>query len=135
MPGPGFNQVLDVIRSEVITYAADKSGKYTEAPAAGALAEKAEQLHEQLIEYIAESDDSLMEKWIEQGTLSEEEMRAGIHAAMQKQSFIPLFVHVGGKQHRRGPADGFHRQIRLLAGGPPEGQGAWTPTARKWKCR
>src|SRR5690349_7922069 len=35
-PGPGFNQLLDVIRSEVITYATDKSGKFTEAPASGA---------------------------------------------------------------------------------------------------
>src|SRR6478735_760509 len=39
-PGPGFNQLLDVIRSEVITYAGDKSGKFTEAPAKGELAER-----------------------------------------------------------------------------------------------
>ena len=47
----------------VITFAGDKSGKYTEAPATGALAERAKQLHNQLIEYIAESDDALMEKF------------------------------------------------------------------------
>ena len=41
--GPGFNQVLDVPRNEVITYAGDKSGKFTEAPPTGALAEKAKQ--------------------------------------------------------------------------------------------
>ena len=35
MPAPGFNQVLDVPRSEVVTYATDKSGKFTEAPADG----------------------------------------------------------------------------------------------------
>jgi elongation factor G len=89
--GPGFNQVLDVPRNAVITYAGDKSGKYTEAPAAGALAEKAKQLHNQLIEYIAESDDALMEKFFAEGGLSEEEMRAGLHAALQKQVFTPLF--------------------------------------------
>src|SRR5204863_6990773 len=48
--------------------------------------------HEQLIEYIAESDDTLMEKFFAQGGLSEEEMRAGLHAAIQKQVFTPLFV-------------------------------------------
>jgi len=90
-PGPGFNQLLDVMRSEVITYVADRSGKFTEAPASGALADRVKQLHEQFIEYIAEADDSLMEKWMEKGTLSEEEMRSGIHAAVQKQSFIPVF--------------------------------------------
>ncbi|SPE59480.1 Small GTP-binding protein [Verrucomicrobia bacterium] len=91
-PGPGFNQVLDVLRNEVITYADDRSGKFTEAPATGALAERVKQLHNQLIEYIAESDDALMEKFFAQGGLSEEEMRAGLHAAIQKQTFVPLFV-------------------------------------------
>ena len=89
--GPGFNQVLDVMRSEVITYATDKSGKYTEAPATGALADRAKQLHSQLIEYIAESDDALMEKFFAQGGLSEEEARASLHAAIQKQVFVPVF--------------------------------------------
>src|SRR4051812_13095908 len=91
-PGPGFNQVLDVPRDEVITYATDKSGKFTEAPASGAIKEKVDELHKQLIEYVAESDDSLMEKFFAQGGLSEEEWRAGIHAAIQKQVFTPLFV-------------------------------------------
>ncbi|MEI2723722.1 MAG: elongation factor G [Verrucomicrobiota bacterium] len=90
-PGPGFNQLLDVIRSEVITYAGDQSGKFTEAPAAGALAERVTAMHKQLIEYIAEADDTLMEKWMDKGTLTEEELRAGLHAAVQKQSFVPVF--------------------------------------------
>src|SRR6266566_9653673 len=58
-PGPGFNQVLDVPRSEIITYAGDKSGKFTEVPAAGEWAERVKTLHGQLVEYIAESDDAL----------------------------------------------------------------------------
>src|SRR5438093_5729301 len=91
-PGPGFNQVLDVPRNEIITYATDKSGKFTEAKATGEWAERVEQLHKQLIEFIAESDDALMEKFFDKGGLSEEEWRAGIHTAIQKQVFTPLFV-------------------------------------------
>ncbi len=91
-PGPGFNQVLDVPRDEVITYANDKSGKFTEAKASGEWADKVDQLHKQLIEYVAESDDALMEKFFAQGGLSEEEWRAGIHAAIQKQVLVTLFV-------------------------------------------
>jgi len=91
-PGPGFNQVLDVPRDEIITYSTDKSGKITEAPPTGAWAEKVEQLHKQLIELVAESDDSLMEKFFEKGGLTEEEWRAGIHKAIQNQVFTPLFV-------------------------------------------
>ena len=90
-PGPGFNQLLDVLRNEVITYAGDKSGKFTEAPATGSLAERVTALHKEVIEYIAEADDSLMEKWMDKGTLTEEELRAGLHAAVQKQSFVPVF--------------------------------------------
>jgi elongation factor G len=90
--GPGFNQVLDVPRSEIITYATDRSGKFTEAPATGEWAEKVKELHGKLIEYIAESDDALMEKYFAQGGLSEEEMRAGLHRAIQNQVFTPLFV-------------------------------------------
>jgi elongation factor G len=90
-PGPGFNQVLDVQRNEVMTFPTDRSGKYTEAPATGDLADRVKQLHGQLIEFIAESDDALMEKFFAQGGLSEEEMRAGIHSTIQKQIFTPVF--------------------------------------------
>ena len=90
--GPGFNKVLDVLRNEIVTYAADGSGKYTEEPATGEWEAKVRELHGQLIEHIAESDDGLMEKFFEKGNLSEEEFRAGIHAAVQKELFIPLFA-------------------------------------------
>src|SRR5260221_8332853 len=91
-PGPGFNQLLDVPRNEIITYATDKSGKFTEAPTTGERGERANQLHKQLIEYVAESDDSLMEQAFDKAGLSEEEWRAGIHLAVQKQVIIPLFI-------------------------------------------
>ncbi|MGA2244169.1 MAG: elongation factor G [Verrucomicrobiota bacterium] len=90
--GPGFNRTLDVLRNEIATYAADGSGKFTVEPATGEWAAKAAELHRELIEHIAESDDELMNKYFEQGGLSEDEMRAGIHAAVQKERFIPLFA-------------------------------------------
>src|ERR1051325_4114151 len=90
-PGPGFNQVLDVPRDEIITYAGDRSGKFTEAPASGEWKERVDQLHKELIEHVAESDDALMEKFFDKGGLTEEEWRAGIHKAIQQQVFVPLF--------------------------------------------
>jgi len=89
--GPGFNRTLDVLRSEIVTYKTDGSGKYTEEPATGEWEAKVKELHRELIEHIAESDDELMNKFFEQGSLSEEEFRGGIHAAVQKELFIPLF--------------------------------------------
>jgi elongation factor G len=90
-PGPGFNQVLDVMRRQVLTYQADGSGRFQEAPPADPWADKAKTLHQQLIEFVAESDDALLEKFFDQGGLSEEEMRAGLPAAFLKQAVIPVF--------------------------------------------
>lgn len=89
--GPGFNQIVDVLRSELITYQRDGSGEYSESELPEEWQSRVEELHQELIEYVAESDDTLLEKFFDQGNLSEEEMRSGIHHAIQNQSFIPLF--------------------------------------------
>ncbi len=90
--GPGFSRVLDVLRDEVVTYKPGGNGKYEEKPAEGADSELVHQLHRELIEYVAESDDALMEKFFAEGVLAEEELRAGLHKAIQNQVFIPLFA-------------------------------------------
>ncbi len=90
--GPGFSKVLDVMRSEEIDYKTDGSGEYSEKPAEGPLLERVEELHRELIEFVAEADDSLLETFFDQGSLSEEQLRDGVHAAMQAESFIPVFV-------------------------------------------
>ncbi len=66
-------------------------GKYTEETATGEWAEKVKALHRELIEHIAESDDELMNKYFEQGTLSEDESR-GHPRGRAKELFIPLFA-------------------------------------------
>jgi elongation factor G len=90
--GPSFNKMLDVMRTSVAEYVRDGSGKYTEARASGAELEQVQDLHRQLIEFVAEADDSLLEKYFEQGSLSEDELRSGVHAAIQARSLIPLFT-------------------------------------------
>jgi elongation factor G len=90
-PGPEFNQILDVLRSDVVTYETTGRGRYTEEPARGSWKDRVLQLHHELIELIAESDDALLTKFFDQGGLSEEEFRNGIHAAVQQRHFIPLF--------------------------------------------
>jgi elongation factor G len=89
--GPGYNQNIDVLRKELITYQTDGSGKMSESELPEDLQERVEELHQELIEYVAESDDTLLEKFFNQGNLTEEEMRNGIHRAIQDQTFIPLF--------------------------------------------
>jgi elongation factor G len=93
--GPGFNRVLDVIRSEVITFKTDGSGAFEEEPAEGELAERVRTLHRALIEFVAESDDELLTRFLETDTLSEEELRGHLHEAIQRRVFIPLFAVSG----------------------------------------
>ena len=57
--GPGYNQNIDVLRTELITYQLDGSGKMTESKLPDELVDKVKGLHEELVEYVAESDDSL----------------------------------------------------------------------------
>lgn len=91
-PGPGFNKLLDVMRSEEIDYALDASGNFTEKPVEGRLKEQVNELHRELIEFVAEADDTLLETFFEQGNLTEDQLRAGVHAAIQSEAFIPVFT-------------------------------------------
>ena len=90
-PGPGFNQILDVLRNDIVTYETIGRGRFTEEPAGGEWKARVAELHRELIELIAESDDTLLTKFFDQGGLSEEEFRSGIHSAAQQQLFVPLF--------------------------------------------
>jgi elongation factor G len=90
-PGPGFDRVLDVMRNKVLIFKADGSGKYEESSPDSTTAEQAQSLHQQLIELIAESDDALLEKFFDQGGLTEAEMQAGIHGAVLSGGLVPVF--------------------------------------------
>ena len=53
--------------------------------------ERAADFYQVLLEAAAENDEDLMEKFFDKGTLTEEEMRDGIHKGMLSQSLFPLF--------------------------------------------
>ena len=53
--------------------------------------ERADELHNALVEAAAENDDKLMELYFEKGSLSEDEMRAGIRAGLIKRDMFPVF--------------------------------------------
>jgi elongation factor G len=91
-PGLGFNQIVDVINMQLLTYQTDGSGKFESAPLTGDLKARAESYYESLVEHIAESDDALTEKFFEEGTLSPEEVKANLHNAFVKRTLIPLFA-------------------------------------------
>ena len=54
--------------------------------------ERAKELHNTLVEAAAENDETLMDKYFEQGHLTEDEMREGIRKGLIDRSIFPVFV-------------------------------------------
>jgi len=88
-----FKGVVDIIGMKA--YMGD--GKTTaEIPAE--LKEAAEQAHFTLVEAAAEGEDALMEKYLENGSLSDEEMTRGLRDVVHSGEFIPVFCAAGGRE-------------------------------------
>ncbi len=74
-----FKGLIDVIKGVMITTAAD--GKSTEGPVPGDLKDAVAEVKERLKEAACDGDDALMEKYLEEGDLSDEEVARGLHLA------------------------------------------------------
>ena len=90
-----FRGVVDLVSMKAFTYAEDGSGKMIEADIPTALADDAKAAREGLIEMVAEADDSLMEKFFEHGTLTQEELAGGLTRAIRAARLFPIFCTSG----------------------------------------
>ncbi|MDE2997433.1 MAG: elongation factor G [Bacteroidota bacterium] len=88
--GGGSRAIIDVLIMKQITF--DAKGKMTLSEIDEAFADEADQLHNELVENIAENDESLMELYFEKGSLTEDEMRAGLREAMIRHQLFPIFL-------------------------------------------
>lgn len=89
--GTGTRSIIDVLLMKQLTFETGQ-GNATAGDIADDFKEEAERLHNELIENIAENDESLMELYFEKGTLTEDEMRKGLHEAMLKRQLYPIFL-------------------------------------------
>ncbi len=89
--GIGFNSVVDVIKMKMHKFTTDGKGDYTIEDIPANLKDKAEDYHQKLIEAIASEDDSLMEKFFETGSLSEEEIAEGLRIGLRDRMLFPIF--------------------------------------------
>jgi elongation factor G len=88
----GFSGVVDVIAGKAYVFEKDESGKSKEAPVPGNLQAESEKRRRDLIEMVAESDERLMEKYLEQGELSPEEFASGLKRAILNHQLFPIFA-------------------------------------------
>ena len=96
--GENFHQIADILRKEVHDYKRDGSGDFNVSTPDENWKEKIDSMHNELIELIAESDDSLLETFFKQGELTEEQLRGGLHNAFITGGLIPVFC-VSGKKN------------------------------------
>lgn len=89
-PGLGFSAIIDVLNMVMYEYSTD-GGKPKKLPIPDEERERAETMHKELIEAIASNDETLMEKYFEQGELTEDEMKEGLHLAMVNHDLFPVF--------------------------------------------
>lgn len=87
-----FSGIVDLIRNKAFICESDGSGKFSEADIPADLADEAAARREELIEMIAESDDSLMEKYFDEGTLGEADLIEGLRGSLREGTVHPIFV-------------------------------------------
>ncbi|MBI4381529.1 MAG: elongation factor G [candidate division NC10 bacterium] len=85
-----FKGVVDLIRMRALTYQGGGTGKFSEGEIPSDLKPKAEELRAALMEAVAESDDKLLERYLEAGTLSADELKAGLKRGLLGGRVVPV---------------------------------------------
>jgi len=88
--GPGFDAVIDVLKMKMYQWGPN-GGEPEILDIPDSEKEKADILHNELVEKAAENEESLMELYFEKGELTEDEMRQGIKLGMAHRDLFPVF--------------------------------------------
>ncbi len=89
--GLGFDTIIDVIRMKALVYKAGGNGKFTEQEIPAGAKAQADAMRQQLVEAVAETDEGLLNTYLEAGGLGEEELRRGLKAGIVGRKIFPLF--------------------------------------------
>ena len=88
--GDAFTGIVDILGGKALMFG--ENGAVTEALIPEALADEAALLHDTTVENIAESDEELMEKYLEEGSLSAEDLAAGLRRGVLNAALTPVVV-------------------------------------------
>jgi elongation factor G len=104
--GEEFSTIIDVLKMTMYEFPED-GGRPDKLPIPDSQKAKAELLHNELIETIAENDEMLMDLYFEKGTLGEFEMVDGLRSAMSQGQIFPVFCTSAEKNMGTGRIMGF----------------------------
>ena len=94
--GPDFNSLIDVLLMKKYSWGPDGGAPTIEEIPAEEM-EKAQEWHKTLVEAAAEHDETLMERFFESESLTEDEMREGIRKGLAARGMFPVFCVCAGK--------------------------------------
>jgi elongation factor G len=80
---------VDLLRERAFVFSGD-TGQSREEGIPAALADRAKELRDKLVETVAEGSDELLEKYLDSGSLSLEEIHAGLRAGVLARRFVPV---------------------------------------------
>lgn len=108
--GPGFHAIVDALRMVMYVFN-DDGGKPEKQPIPESEIQRAQEMHNDLVEAAAENDESLMERFFEEGTLNEEELAEGLRLAMAQHLIFPVFAASAERNMGSGRIMGFINDI------------------------
>ncbi len=92
--GSGFDSFIDVLMMKLYKFV-DENGKREEHPIPESEIERANALNQELAEAAAVYDDALMELYFEKGSLTQDDIRAGLKLGVSKRDIMPIFCASG----------------------------------------
>lgn len=93
--GSGTRTIIDLLLMKQVRF--DKDGQQHIEPIGDAFKERADEMHRELVESIAENDEALMELYFEKGELTMEDMRTGLREAMIRRELFPIFLTIASE--------------------------------------
>lgn len=92
--GTEFNAFIDVLLMKMYRFK-DLDGHREELDIPAEEMERAQELNKELVEMAAEHDEALMELYFDKGTLTQDDIRAGLKIGLAKRDIMPIFCASG----------------------------------------
>lgn len=85
-----FTGIIDLVRMQALMYPKEPTAQYVFEPIPEDMAEEAQNYRTRLLEAVSETDDKFIEKYLEEGDLSEAEIRKGLREGVVTKRFVPV---------------------------------------------
>ncbi|NIT57343.1 MAG: GTP-binding protein, partial [Aliifodinibius sp.] len=119
--GEDFHAIIDVLKMTMYEFPED-GGKPDKLPIPDSHKAQADLLHNELVEAVAENDETLLDLYLEQGELTESQMREGLHQSLLNRDIYPLFCCCAKRNMGTGRVMGFLGNVapNPLEANPPK---------------